>query len=196
MQSRSRLDSHFAATRRSRRGFTLIELIVVLVILATVAGMVIPAVASLGRSTDMAASAKTQQDLGSNLQQFFVLQKRFPQGVDSLLQLDATGGTTPGAPTGLYAPLLDGTGQQVSGMTASSPNLQSLLIHDSTTVVNATGSELARSLTRAGFEYVNDHQSYDISVSPPVGEPNANNSGKVRRTLVNSSTVPIHVARR
>ncbi len=61
-------------------GFTLIELVVVLVIIATIAGFVIPQVSGLGRSSDMAASAKTQADLANNLQLFFVLQKRFPQG--------------------------------------------------------------------------------------------------------------------
>lgn len=73
-------------SRLARRcGFTLIELVVVLVIIATIAGFVLPQVAGLGRSSDMAASAKTQADLANNLQLFFVLQKRFPQGMDSLL---------------------------------------------------------------------------------------------------------------
>ena len=76
---------HASPRARSSQGFTLVELNVVLVIIAAVSGLVIPSVAALGRSTDMAASAKTQQELASNLQQFFVLQKRFPQGCDSLL---------------------------------------------------------------------------------------------------------------
>ncbi len=124
------------------RGFTLVELIVVLVIIAAVSGLVIPSVAALGRSTDMAASAKTQQDLASNLQQFFVLQKRFPQGMDSLL-IDATPSgstTTPdtpgsndGTPNGLYTPKFDAQGNQISGMTTSNPALVNSLVMGSLT---------------------------------------------------------------
>lgn len=175
--------------RRARRaGFTLVELIVVLLIVAAVAGLVIPAVASLGRTTDMAASAKTQQDLGNNLQQFFVLQKRFPQGMDSLLQV-GTAGATSGAPDGVYAPVSAG-GQQVSGMTTSNPNLYSLLTLDATTVANAGTINFAQSFTRGGFDWVFDHQSYDPTTS--TGEPNANNSGKIQRAV---TAGPITVAR-
>ncbi|MBL8739069.1 MAG: prepilin-type N-terminal cleavage/methylation domain-containing protein [Planctomycetes bacterium] len=173
----------------SPRGFTLVELIVVLVIIAAVSGLVIPAVASLGRSTDMAASAKTQQDLANNLQQFFVLQKRFPQGMDSLLQVGTAGAAT-GAPTGVYAPVLDTAGQQISGMTTSSPNLYSALVFDNTNIVDATGSEFRRSLTRGGFDYVHDHQSYDITALPAVGQPNANNSGSIRRVWA-AGAIPV-----
>lgn len=171
------------------RGFTLVELIVVLVIIAAVSGLVIPAVAALGRSTDMAASAKTQQDLGNNLQQFFVLQKRFPQGMDSLLQV-GTAGATSGAPTGLYATLADAQGQQVSGMTNGNPNLFGLLTFDNTNIVDATGSEFRRSFTRGGFDYVHDHQSYDISVTPAAGQPNANDSGSIRRVFA-AGAIPV-----
>lgn len=173
----------------SPRGFTLVELIVVLVIIAAVSGLVIPAVASLGRSTDMAASAKTQQDLANNLQQFFVLQKRFPQGMDSLLQVGTAGAAT-GAPTGVYAPVLDTAGQQISGMTTSSPNLYSALVFDNTNIVDATGSEFRRSLTRGGFDYVHDHQSYDITALPATGQPNANNSGSIRRVWA-AGAIPV-----
>lgn len=176
-------------SRRNQRGFTLVELIVVLLIIATVAGLVIPAVASLGRTTDMAATAKTQQDLGNNLQQFCVLQKRYPQGMDSLLQVGTTGATS-GAPTGVYSPLLDGAGQQISGMTSSNPNFQSLLTMDTATVANAGSVNLAQSFTRGGFEYVFDHQSYDPA--GPAGELNANMSGKIQRAV---TAGPITVAR-
>lgn len=54
-------------SRVARLGFTLIELVVVLLIIATIAGLVIPQVAMLTRSSDMAASAKTQSDLANNI---------------------------------------------------------------------------------------------------------------------------------
>lgn len=180
---------NLSSGRASSRGFTLVELIVVLVIIAAVSGLVIPAVAALGRSTDMAASAKTQQDLANNLQQFFVLQKRFPQGLDSLLQV-GTAGAAAGAPTGLYTPVFDASGQQVSGMTNGNPNLFGLLTFDSTNIVDAAGAEFRRSFTRGGFDYVHDHRSYDTSVAPAVGEPNANNSGSIRRDFA-AGAVPV-----
>lgn len=178
--------NYVRSVRRSRGGFTLVELIVVLLIIATVAGLVIPAVASLGRTTDMAATAKTQQDVANNIQQFCVLQKRFPQGMDSLLQVGTAGATT-GTPDGLYAPLTSG-GQQVSGMTTSNPNLYSLLVLDSTTIADAGTVQFRRSFTRGGFDYVYDHQSYDPATL--AGEPNANNSGKIQRVFA-AGAIPV-----
>lgn len=174
---------------RATKGFTLVELIVVLVIIAAVSGLVIPAVAALGRTTDMAASAKTQQDLANNLQQFFVLQKRFPQGMDSLLQVN-TDGSIPAvatAPTTLYTTVNFG-GQQVSGMTTSSPNLLGLLAFDNATIADAGAIQFRRSFTRGGFDYVYDHQSYDPAV--PAGEPNANNSGRIQRVFA-AGAIPV-----
>jgi len=178
----------------SSRGFTLVELIVVLVIIAAVSGLVIPAVAALGRSTDMAASAKTQQDLANNLQQFFVLQKRFPQGCDSLLvdtstlgnstnpnSTPAAPGTADGTPDGLYAPKYDAAGLQVSGMTTSNPALVNSL-----TVGTLTSNQRA-SFGRGGFEYVYDHEVYDWTTN--TGVANSNNSGALRRNLPTSGTL-------
>ncbi len=181
-----------ARRSQSQNGFTLVELIVVLVIIAAVAGLVIPSVAALGRSTDMASSAKTQQDLGSNLQQFFVLQKRFPQGCDSLL-IDATPsgstttpdtpGTRDGTPDGLYTPKFDATGQQLSGMTTSSPALVGSL------AMGTLSANQRRSFTRGGFDYVFDHEVYDWTLATPTGIANANNSAVIRRALPGSGTM-------
>jgi prepilin-type N-terminal cleavage/methylation domain-containing protein len=173
-----------------RQGFTLVELVVVLLIVATVAGLVIPAVASLGRTTDMAASAKTQQDLANNLQEFFVLQKRFPQGLDSLLVDATTSGstTTPdtpgsndGTPDAIYGPKIDANGQQQSGMTTSNPNL-----YGSLTVGTLTSNQRG-SFTRGGFEYVYDHEVYDWTAG--TGVVNANDSGVFQRALPGSGTL-------
>lgn len=182
--------------RRGRRqgGFTLVELVVSLIIIGTAAGLIIPAVAGLGRTTDMAASAKTQQDVANNLQQFFALQKRFPQGMDSLL-IDATvsgstttpdtPGTSDGTPDGLYTPKFDVNNEQVSGMTNSSPNLVGSLVQGTLT------SNQRRSFTRCGFDYLYDHEAYDWLTG--AGQVNASDSAIFERTLPGSGTMPAAV---
>lgn len=182
--------------RRSLRrdGFTLVELVVALIIIGAAAGLVIPAVAGLGRTTDMAASAKTQQDVANNLQQFFTLQKRFPQGMDSLL-VDATlsgstttpdtPGTSDGTPDGLYTPKFDANNEQVSGMTNSNPNLVGSL------VLGTLTANQRRSFTRCGFDYVYDHEAYDWLTA--TGQVNANDSAIFERTLPTTGTMPAAV---
>ncbi|MFO0802138.1 MAG: prepilin-type N-terminal cleavage/methylation domain-containing protein [Gemmataceae bacterium] len=117
--------------RRSRSAFTLIELVVVLLIIAIVAALVIPQVAMLGRTADMAASAKTQADLANNIQLYFALQKRYPQGFDSLL--DSTGSCTLEDATDALAA---DRGLPYSG--ADGTRLEAQLT--ATTLTNATGA--------------------------------------------------------
>lgn len=152
-------------SRRARRiGLTLLELVVVLVILDSLAALVIPQIGMLGRSSDMAVSAKTQADLANNLQIFFVLQKRFPQGLDSLLD----GG---GA---IYASDTTDANTQTRGLPyagADGTRLQAQLSAASLTNVTGT-AEYLRSFTRSGFDYVFDH---DTAIA------NANNSGVTQR---------------
>lgn len=183
--------------RRTDAGFTLVELIVVLVIIGSVAGLVIPSVAALGRTTDMGVSAKTQQDIASNLQQFFVLQKRYPQGVDSLLvdtgtlgdsarpnSVPSAPGTADGIPDSVYLPKY-ANGEQISGMTTSNPGLVNNLI------LGTLSAGQRRSFTRAGFDYVFDHEVYDWTAG--TGVVNSNNSGVLRRNLPGSGTMPAAV---
>jgi len=168
-------------TRRPlRAGFTLLELIIVVIIIAALAGLVIPQVAMMGRSTDMAASAKTQGDLSNNLGTYFVLQKRWPTGMDSLLIDDDQDGT----PEGVHTPLdTNGDGNQDTGLPDSGPHLdRSLVMLNLADPANAgtTGKDgfdpmasspdrtgFSRSFTRGGFDFVYDH---DTTVE------NANNS--------------------
>lgn len=165
-----------------KNGFTLIELLVVLMIIAAVAGLIIPNVSMFGRSTDMAASAKTSQDLASVISQYFVLQKRYPQGVDSLL----TSAGTNQAPTALYPQAFSpatstSANDQISGLPRSGPDLWNALEMATLT------SNQRRSFTRGGFEYVFDHQSYDGI----TGERNANSSAKYRRDMPSSGTLVV-----
>lgn len=148
-----------------RRGFTLIELVVVIIIIATIAGFVIPQIGMLGRTSDMAATAKTQSDIASNVQLFFTLQKRYPQGLDSLL--DTTGALYVADSTSAD---LQARGFPVAG--ADGTNLQTQLTKATFTVADKT---YARSLTRSGFDWVNDHS---------LTEKNSNNSGNTFRALV------------
>ena len=157
-----------------RRGFTLIELIVVLLILATIAGLVIPQVAMLTRSSDMAASAKTQQDLANNIQLYFALQKRYPRGFDSLV-------TTGGA---IYASDTTDATTQTYGLPyagADGTRLQSQL--SLTALTDATGAEYLRSFTRAGFTHLYDHET--------TAGLNSNNSATSLRLL---TATPVNVA--
>jgi len=152
-------------SRGLRPGFTLLELVVVLLIIAAIAGLLIPQIGMIGRSSDMAASAKSQADLANNIQLYFTLQKRYPQGLDSLLVGDGSSATE------VYTPDdADGDGEQDSGLPDSGPNLD----RDLTLATLSGGSGWTRSFTRSGFEYVYDH---DRSVA------NANNSGIHRRDV-------------
>lgn len=158
---------------RSRRSaFTLIELVVVLLILAAIAALIIPNIGMLGRTTDMAVSAKTQADVASQMNLFFVLQKRYPQGLDSLL--DTTGA--------LYSADTTNGDTQTRGFPYSGADglrLQSVLAP--ATLTNATGAEYLRSLTRTGVDWVWDH---DITVV------NSNVSNTSFRALVAGYIAP------
>lgn len=148
-----------SVNRRSRGGFTLLELVIVVMIIAAIAGLVIPQLSMIGRSTDMAMSGKTQADLASNLQTYFVLQKRFPTGMDSLLTTDGN----------VFLPEdLDGDGEQDTGLPDSGPHLHRDL--EAVDLATLDGGNWARSFTRSGFDFVFDH---DTSVA------NANDSAKL-----------------
>lgn len=138
------------STRLSlRSAFTLIELVVVLMIIAAIAGLVIPQIGMLGRTTDMAASAKTQADLANNVQLFFTLQKRYPQGLDSLL--DSSGA--------IYASDTDNAETQTYGLPysgADNTKLQ-LQLSAASLTTETGGTDYLRSLTRSGFDWVYDH---------------------------------------
>jgi prepilin-type N-terminal cleavage/methylation domain-containing protein len=140
--------------RRSLQGFTLIELLVVIIIIAALAALIVPNIGSFGRSTDMAVSAKTQADIANQMNQFFVLQKRFPQGLDSLLD-------TAGA---LYSSDTTNADTQTRGLPyggADGTRLQAQLAVG--TLTNAVGAEYMRSLTRVGVDWVYDHDTTAVN---------------------------------
>lgn len=137
-----------------RRGFTLIELLVVLVIVAALAALIVPNIGMFGRSSDMAVSAKSQADIANQASLFFVTQKRYPQGLDSLL--DTTGA--------VYAADTTNAETQTRGLPyagADGTRLQAQLTP--ATLTNATNAEYLRSLTRAGFDWVYDHDTAAVN---------------------------------
>lgn len=138
------------APARSRQAFTLIELLVVLVIVAALAALIVPNIGMFGRSSDMAVSAKSQADIANQVGLFFVTQKRYPQGFDSLL--DTTGA--------VYASDTTNADTQTRGLPYSGADgnrLQAQLTP--ATLANATNAEYLRSLQRAGFDWVYDHDT-------------------------------------
>lgn len=152
--------------RRSRGAFTLIELLVVIIILAALAALIVPNIGMFGRSTDMAVSAKSQADVANNVGQFFVLQKRYPQGLDSLL--DTTGA--------VYAADTTNADTQTRGLPyagADGTRLQAQLT--AAALTNAANAEYMRSLTRGGLDWVYDHDTAVI---------NSNTSNTTFRGLV------------
>lgn len=177
-------------SRGAVRGFTLLELVIVLMILAALAGLVIAQVAQLGRTTDMAYTAKTGADLAENLQLHFVLNKRYPTHMDSLLvDADNSGGvTTAGdglATDGVYVPAwFDGsnwidppTEAQGRGLPDSGPHLDRALVAGQ--LANNAGY---RSFTRCGFGTLVDH------VPGSSNTQNANESASIVRPLTNAAT--------
>lgn len=168
---------------RLKRAFTLIELVVVLIIVATLAGLVLPTLGGLGRTSDMAATASSQREIANATSLYFVLQKRFPQGMDSLLVGDGSVD-----PTAVFVAAEDNAGTatsdknlQVSGLPisgAGGANVSSDL-----TVALLTGND-KRSLTRCGFEFVYDH---DYAVT----NTNESSSGSAARDLDDFPTVAV-----
>jgi hypothetical protein len=137
-----------------------------MIIIATIAGFVIPQIGMLGRSSDMAATAKTQSDLASNIQLFFTLQKRYPQGFDSLL--DGSGS--------LYSSDTTNGDTQTRGLPysgADGTRLQAQLTAG--VLTNTTNADYLRSFTRSGFDWVYDHDTTTL---------NSNNSAITFRGLV------------
>lgn len=78
-----------STARRIASGFTLIELVVVLAILAALAGLIIPRVDFLKSSAESASGAAAMEETFGNLQLFKTVKGTYPHQFDSLL--DTTG---------------------------------------------------------------------------------------------------------
>lgn len=73
---------------RTRKGFTLIEMVIVLVILAMVAALVVPRLGFVEEQAGNATSAATLAQLVSNLETYKTTTGSYPNGFDSLVDTD------------------------------------------------------------------------------------------------------------
>jgi len=124
------MSNPFPRARTRRAGLTLVELVIVVAILAVLAGLIIPKLGQTKSKSKAASAAATIQETSNNIQIYSHTTNRgFPQHVDSLV--------TTGGSVSLYAKL--------------HKNLKAQL-----TAEELTDLELA-SLTGWGFQYVMDH---------------------------------------
>ena len=86
--------SHMLATRNKRTkvrtGFTLIELVMVLVIITALAALVIPVIDYIRRTSDKASASFAISQVVENLSQYRILNGTYPGGMDSLIEGDGT----------------------------------------------------------------------------------------------------------
>lgn len=95
-----------AKQRRRSRGFTLIELVIVVGILALLAGLVLPNLSDFKLRANKAVSATDMADLSRSIQQFYGQYNAFPDRWDSLV--DGTGNLwTATLSNGVLSPGLD-----------------------------------------------------------------------------------------
>ncbi|HEX4129071.1 MAG TPA: type II secretion system protein [Pirellulales bacterium] len=141
---------------RTRRGFTLLELVVVIAILAALAGLVLNKIDWVRRQATMAVGANTCGEVSNNIQEYLTLTSELPNGMDSLL--DTTGA--------VYTKLIgttDAVGSLPTTITVSS--------------MGGTGSDKRlNSLVRMGMSFVNDHSTTST---------NATDSGTSARAISN-----------
>jgi prepilin-type N-terminal cleavage/methylation domain-containing protein len=124
---------------RKRSGFTLLELIVVIAILAAIAGLVINKVDWVRRQATMAVGADTSGEVAQNIQTYLVTTSMLPSGLDTLL--DSASGTS------FYKGIIgftDGVGSIPTTMTPTA------LTYSST-------DKRLNSLVRMGMSFVNSH---------------------------------------
>jgi prepilin-type N-terminal cleavage/methylation domain-containing protein len=145
-------------TGSARRGFTLLELVVVIAILATLAGLVVSKVDWTRRQADMAASADTCVEIGKNIQLYLTEMGELPNGMDSLLASNADEAT----PSAMYSKIV-----------ASSPDMTAMCAMN-TIPKNSTTDGRMGSLMRIGLAQVFDHD--ESSTDAP-------NSAVFKRTL-------------
>lgn len=142
-------------TIHKARGFTLMELLVVLGILALLATILIPKLSTLEERSRSAVQAYSTADVARQLEIFNALNRKYPDGFDTLLA--APGGTA------LYsklAPELKTPNTVMSTVTLTDAQIQSLslagvghaFLHDSTSAPSASGNDRRHFGTGTGHD--------------------------------------------
>jgi len=153
-----------------RRGFTLIEMVVVLVILAAIAALVIPRLGFLKDQADSATAAAGAAQVASNLETCKLTTGSYPLGMDSLL---ASGGTA--VYSRLYThtagPTTFGLGVDITAGTIPA-----------TTSTDRWGESFGHSFQPNPSYYVYDHDAASADPS---------NSGTVLRTFSSAGGKPV-----
>ena len=170
------------STRRTSRigGFTLIEMLVVIAIIAAVAGIAISRIDWVRRQADMATAAASTHSLSSNIQVYEISKGVLPDGVDSLL--------TP-VDTNSYAPASATVSKWIYD---SSPSLVPKAGASGNTKVAVLPAAVIGSLGRMGVLTVMDHDTNSTY---------ATDSGTIPRSIdrslepVKSSGAPFLVVR-
>ncbi len=130
--------------RASQRGFTLLELLVVVAILAMLAGAVIPMVTNSTERTQASVAAANVTDLTKTIDSFWTYNGYYPDGWDTLIGASDTAGTT--ATGSLFTKLMTRL------QSTSSPVVQ---------LVNASVADPSAALWRARMQnYYNHVEGY------------------------------------
>jgi len=144
---------------RLRGGFTLLEVVVVIGILAVLAGLLVPQLANMWRPAQTAAEADTQAELMNYLSLYEARTQSYPTQFDSLMGSDGSAG---------YA-------QMSKDVFGGKKKLTLTTLTDDT-----TNGKYFTSLKKAGITTVMWH---DETVSPP------SNSGTILHTLAAGDTL-------
>jgi len=142
-------------TRKSRSGFTLVELIVVLMILVGLAAILIPAVTDMVARTNASTSASNISEVASSIQRYEAQFLSYPNNLDSLMT-DLTGTDLDTLSTSLTAATSDLTLTTASLVPLTNAGITSVGIHavgDNTfqapTATTLTDTTVLKGLTAA-----------------------------------------------